>query len=92
MTAEEVLRSELEQQGAAYPNAGALVLITALKKAGIALVELPRGSVNPDAWANQLGGVTLRCHTDLVCNFTAKRARNLAAALLAAADAAESSS
>ena len=45
-----------------------------------------RAMPDPDVWANQQGGVTLRHHIDLVSNFTVKRARELAAALLAAAD------
>lgn len=44
---------------------------------------------DPDVWANQSGGVTLRHHIDQVSNFTAKRAREIAAGLLAAADDAE---
>ena len=46
---------------------------------------------DPDVWANQTGGVTLRHHIDQVSNFTAKRARDIAAGLLAAADDAEAS-
>ena len=44
---------------------------------------------DPAVWANQAGGVTLRHHIDLVSTFTAKRAREIAAGLLAAADDAE---
>ncbi len=67
----------------------AVAILAALKAQDIAFVELPRGEVNPDAWANQNGGVTLRHHVDLGSNFTTQRARQVAAELLAAADAAE---
>ena len=88
----EDLAARLTQQQArlVYAEDAPLVAkwaLAVLKAARIECVELiePRGP-DPDVWANQQGGVTLRHHIDLVSNFTVKRARELAAALLAAAD------
>ena len=41
MTAEQVIAADLADQGAAYPNAGASCILSALERAGYVVVELP---------------------------------------------------
>lgn len=70
------------------PNgADAQDILNALRVAGYDVVKLPSTEPGVDAWADQSGGVALRHHIDLVSVYTPEHAREIAAALLAAAAA-----
>lgn len=93
----EVIAEALKEQGAAYPNAGSRLVVDALKAAGIALVELPQpGTELFDGWKVLYDGAPEEMYVEQgkVCisggdSFSPDNARQLGAALLAAADAAE---
>jgi|GEM_PF-2729270 len=47
--AQEVIKSCLAERGAAFPNASALLILDALKRAGVAVTQLPEPAVNLSA-------------------------------------------
>lgn len=93
--AQEVIKAELDGMGAKFPNAGALVILGALEKAGWAVTQLPasdRGwithwTVDPFAtWAAGDGCVYFE-DKESATTLDVATADGLAAALLAASQA-----
>lgn len=108
MSAKEVVVKEMKAQGSQFPNAGATLILDALKAAAYAVVELPEPmedrsnipeSLRPqpmweldDSWTCLTAPDCIEfeaAHQTEYGTVTVMEARSLAAALLAAVNAAE---
>jgi hypothetical protein len=95
VAAHEVVAEAFKEQGAAYPRAGARLVLAALTAAGYEIVELPKPKpvAWPVIWDDEPEDVYAKSTGDIavsgVATMTSDQAHTLAAALLAAAKAAE---